>query len=112
MRLITALNTDLEWLREHTRLLQRATEWEQGGRAPNRLLSGADITAAKQWAARRPKEAPSPTGLHLDYIKASEIFEAEQLSERRRQLEERERLVRQAEDDRAAREAAQTTALT
>src|SRR5262245_17358472 len=26
--LVTALNTDIEWLREHTRLLARALEWE------------------------------------------------------------------------------------
>jgi len=28
VRLASALNTDLDWLREHTRYLQRATEWE------------------------------------------------------------------------------------
>src|SRR5262245_46301135 len=55
--LVTALNTDLDWMREHTRLLQRATEWHTGGRPANRLLSGGDITAAKAWAARRPKDA-------------------------------------------------------
>jgi hypothetical protein len=95
--LVSALNTDLDWLREHTRLLQRATEWDTGGRAANRLLSGADIAAAKTWAARRPKDAPAPTELHLEFIKASEAWEAEQKSERQRQLEERERLVSQAE---------------
>src|SRR5262249_15485689 len=40
VRLVSALNTDPEWLREHTRLLQRATEWDFGGRPSNRLLSG------------------------------------------------------------------------
>ena len=63
---------DLDWLREHTRYLQRATEWDTGGRAANRLLSGPDISAAKAWAARRPKNAPEPTALQLDFIKASE----------------------------------------
>src|SRR5215475_2994344 len=48
--LVEGLKTDLEWLREHTRLLQRATEWEAGGRPRNRLLSGGDIAAAKAWA--------------------------------------------------------------
>src|SRR5262245_57178000 len=43
VRLVQALNSDLDWLREHTRLLQRATEWEAGGRPSNRLLSGEDI---------------------------------------------------------------------
>src|SRR5271165_2669553 len=64
--LASALNTDLDWLREHTRYLQRATEWEAGGRPPHRrLLSGPDIATAKAWAARRPKNAPEPTELQL-----------------------------------------------
>src|SRR5262245_18290892 len=33
--LVAALNTDFEWLREHTRFLQRATEWDRGGRPAN-----------------------------------------------------------------------------
>ncbi len=55
VRLASALNTDLDWLREHTRYLQRATEWDVGGRPTNRLLSGPDVSAAKDWATRRPK---------------------------------------------------------
>ena len=49
--LIAALNTDADWLREHTRLLARATEWSAAGGTENRLLSGADISAAKAWGA-------------------------------------------------------------
>jgi hypothetical protein len=71
-RLVEALNTDLEWLREHTRYLLRATEWDVGGRAENRLLSGNDIAAAKAWAARRPNGAPELTTLQLDFIRTSE----------------------------------------
>jgi hypothetical protein len=87
-QLIQALNTDLEWLREHTRLLLRATEWENGGKATNRLLSGSDIGAAKAWALRRPKGAPEPTSLHIDFIRASEEAEDERLREQRKRLEE------------------------
>src|SRR5262249_16350139 len=70
--LVAAIKTDFDWLREHTRYLQRATEWDKGGRPANRLLSGDDIAEAKAWAARRPKSAPEPTALHLDFIRASE----------------------------------------
>jgi hypothetical protein len=87
-RLVEALNTDLEWLREHTRLLLRATEWDTGGRAENRLLSGSDIAAAKAWAARRPKGAPAPTAQHLEFIRASEEAEDARLSAQRKQLED------------------------
>ena len=31
-KLVTALNTDFDWLRDHTRYLQRAIEWDKGGR--------------------------------------------------------------------------------
>jgi hypothetical protein len=85
--LITALNTDFDWLREHTRYLQRAKEWDEGGRPANRLLSGGDIAEAKAWAARRPKSAPEPTALHLKFIRASEEEADARLSEQRKQLE-------------------------
>ena len=85
--LVAALNTDFDWLREHTRYLQRAIEWDKGGRPANRLLSGNDILEAKAWAARRPKSAPEPTALHLDFIRASEEEAEARLSEQRKQLE-------------------------
>jgi tetratricopeptide (TPR) repeat protein len=97
--LAAALNTDLDWLREHTRLLQRATEWETGGRPSIRLLSGRDIEAAKAWAARQPKDAPAPTALHLEFFRASEEEEG------RRQNAELQRLQQMAEAQ-AARGAA------
>jgi hypothetical protein len=53
--LIAALNTDFDWLREHTRYLQRATEWDRGGRPANRLLSGNDSDK------RRPSDHLSRT---------------------------------------------------
>jgi hypothetical protein len=75
-RLVLALNSDLDWMREHTRLLQRATEWEASGRAQSRLLFGDSIGEAKTWAANRPKDAPEPTTLHYEFIRASEEAEA------------------------------------
>ena len=71
-----ALNTNIGWLREHTRLLTRAQEWESAGRAENRLLLGVDVALAKSWLQSVPKEAPKPTELHVAYINASEIAES------------------------------------
>jgi hypothetical protein len=103
--LVAALNTDFDWLREHTRYLQRATEWNAGDRQANRLLSGDDVAEAKAWAARRPKSAPEPTALHLDFIRASEEEAEARSSTQRKQLEamaaaqaERETALRQAEE--------------
>jgi TPR repeat protein len=103
--LIAALNTDFDWLREHTRYLQRATEWDRGGRPANRLLSGDDIADAKAWVARRPKSAPEPTALHLDFIRASEEEAEARSSAQRKQLAamaaaqaERETALHEAEE--------------
>jgi TPR repeat protein len=87
-KLVAALNTDFDWLREHTRYLQRATEWDRGGRPANRLMSGDDIAEAKAWAGRRPKNAPEATALHLDFIRASEEEAEARSNAQRKQLEE------------------------
>jgi len=114
VQLVAALNANLDWLREHTRLLERASEWDGGGRPANRLLSGTDITSAKAWAARRPKDAPEPTALHLDFIRESEAEDSRQKSEEAQRLRhlnklqaEQEEAVSEREKALAAKEAAQ-----
>ncbi len=107
--LINALNTDIDWLREHTRYLQRAVEWQSGGRAVNRLLSGDGIAAAKAWATRRPKDAPEPTAVHLEFIRASEHAELERTDAAKKQLEEMEAAQTLKAEALAQREAALTT---
>jgi hypothetical protein len=89
-----ALKTDVEWLREHTRLLTRAQEWQAAGQADNRLLSGDDIAAAKAWLDRHPAEGLQPTELHRDFILASDRAEALRLSAERERAERLQRAVR------------------
>lgn len=86
--LVRALNTDVDWLREHTRILARALEWQAADRKANRMLSGSDIGAAKAWLARRPKDAPEVTDLHLAFIQASEQAETERSNAERQRLKE------------------------
>ena len=88
LELVTALKTDLDWLREHTRLLQRATEWVGAGRVESRLLFGDSIADARAWIARRPKDAPELTTLHHEFIRASEEADARRQSIERSQLEQ------------------------
>lgn len=83
-----ALRADLAWVREHTRLLTRAQEWEAAGKSPNRLLSGADIVAAKLWLDQRPQDAPAPLELHRDFIAASEQAEVVRLGEDRKRADQ------------------------
>src|SRR4029453_2018084 len=47
--LADALRVDLQWIREHTRLGELATRWEQRGRPETILLRGDDIDAVKAW---------------------------------------------------------------
>lgn len=86
--LVRALNTDVEWLREHTRYLTLARSWDEAGRRDNRLLSGTDIAAAKDWSGRRPRDAPELTELHHDFIRASAEAETAKASAERKRLAE------------------------
>ncbi|MCC0011973.1 MAG: toll/interleukin-1 receptor domain-containing protein [Rhodobiaceae bacterium] len=69
--LIAALNTDIGWIREHTRLGNLARRWDGGGRASISVLRGSDLTAAESWISSQPKNAPQPTPLHHAFIQAS-----------------------------------------
>ncbi len=81
------LNTNIDWLREHTRLLSRAQDWDRAQRPDNRLLSGGDVQLAKQWLESPPREAPPPTELHRDFIQTSEQAEALRLSAERQRAD-------------------------
>lgn len=71
-KLVEAISTDLDWVREHTRLLQRALEWEKKKRASSSLLVGGDLREAEDWlnqsAASKNREV---LPLQMDYIIAS-----------------------------------------
>jgi FOG: WD40 repeat len=85
--LIRALNTDIDWIREHTRLAELAARWDSRGRSETLLLRGADIDDARAWLARRPKEAPEPTEAHRLFIAESEAAETTRNSEEKKRLE-------------------------
>ena len=86
-----ALKTDMGWLREHTRLLVRAQEWQSAGNAENRLLSGKDIADAKAWLEHSPAEGLQPLELHRDFIQASDRAEVLRLSAERERAEKLQR---------------------
>lgn len=110
-QLVTSLETDLDWQRHQTRYLQRALEWDSGGRHANRLLMGNDIDTAKAWAADRPKSVPTLPELILDFLRESEVDARRRSDTERQQVEamaaanaEREQALNKAEE--ALREAA------
>jgi hypothetical protein len=70
--LVHALETDLEWVRVHTRLLVRGREWQSSGRDRGSLLRGRDLEKAEQWMSQAAQhKEPTPTALHGEYINAS-----------------------------------------
>jgi hypothetical protein len=70
-KLARALNSDIGWLKEHTRLGELARRWNEHQRSSSLLLRGQDVSDAEQWLIRQPREAPRPTELHGAYILTS-----------------------------------------
>ena len=67
-QVIIALDTDLEWIRAHTRLLVRATEWDREGRDASYTLRGHDLDEFEAWLAKSPDKEPRPTALQSNYL--------------------------------------------
>lgn len=115
-KLVLVLNADRDWIREHTKLGERAAEWDARGRPGHRLLTGSDITEARAWVARQPRTAPDPSALQLALITASEAAEALRVTEAEARLVEitaaqdaRETALAAAESAQAERAAEQKT---
>lgn len=75
--LAAALRTDIDWIREHTRLAELGRRWSARGRTGELLLRGDDIDAARGWMAGKPIGAPAITDDQADFIKASSDARAE-----------------------------------
>jgi WD40 repeat protein len=75
--LVEAINTDLDWLAQHTRLFNRAKEWESKGRNDSYLVRGNDLQDAETFISEGAGgKEPAPTPLHVDYVKAAQKFAA------------------------------------
>ncbi len=48
-KIFDSINTDLEWIQQHTRILQRATEWEQKNQNKSFLLGGTELEESEKW---------------------------------------------------------------
>jgi hypothetical protein len=86
--LAAALRTDVEWIREHTRIGEAALRWDGRGRNEALLFRGEELAAAKAWLAAQPEYAPEPTLLHHEFIKTAEDAEAARTSAERQRLDQ------------------------
>ena len=69
--LLQVMDTDLEWVNAHSRLLIQAGDWEKNGRDNSMLLSGSALQRAEQWLSKNDQPDPRPTSLQTAYLIAS-----------------------------------------
>jgi len=76
--LVAALDTDLAHVKEHTRLLVKALEWEKKHRRDDLLLRGQDLIEAEQWLTKafQAAQEPQPTEQQKTYIHKSRDVQA------------------------------------
>lgn len=65
-----AINLDVDWLREHSRLQVRALDWDRK-KDPSLLLHGGDLRHAEQMVAKHEELDPKPSDLQRLYIASS-----------------------------------------
>lgn len=88
--LIRTIETDNDFIKQHTRLLIGAREWETANRNESYLLHDLELDSAQAWLARSQTKTPKPTPLHLEYITASAAYRARLIAaeaERKQQLD-------------------------
>jgi hypothetical protein len=73
LSLIKALDTDLEYVRTHTRLLRWAIEWDNKGRTNDMILRGRDFEDAQEWLEEsfEYRKNPPPSVVITEYIEVS-----------------------------------------
>jgi WD40 repeat protein len=107
-RLIAAIDTDREWVREHTLLKDKARGWNSKGRNDSFLLRGLELQEAVAWLAKATVvKAPRLLSLQEEFIRASQEHEAREVVRLERIAEQETELRRQAEElaEKQAREA-------
>ncbi|MBD1859678.1 MULTISPECIES: TIR domain-containing protein [Leptolyngbya] len=73
--LLKAIDTDLEYVRAHTRILEKAIEWQEQKRNESFGLKGDDLRSAEAWLSQGETKEPKPTELQQNYIRASRSTE-------------------------------------
>jgi hypothetical protein len=69
--LLKTIDTDLAWVKAHSRLLVRAREWETRNKDKSYLLAGTDLEEAEQLLSDTRQREPAVTTLQVSYIAAS-----------------------------------------
>ncbi|ACK69948.1 putative signal transduction protein with Nacht domain protein [Gloeothece citriformis PCC 7424] len=96
--LITAIKTDINYIRKHTCLIIRAREWENSGYDKSFLIWGKELEQAEEWLIESRDKTPKPIELHLTYLNACRQAEQERkiVELRLRQMTQQDYRNRQA----------------
>jgi formylglycine-generating enzyme required for sulfatase activity len=70
-KLAEALQTDIVWIRDHTKFGEAARGWVVAGRPNGLLLHTPALEMAEYWIASRPRSAPEPTEETRSFVAAS-----------------------------------------
>jgi len=76
-RVIEAVEVDFDYVRNHTRLLQRAQEWVESNNTNSYLLNGVEITDSEAWLAQSATKRPIASVQHHEFIQASRRWESQ-----------------------------------
>lgn len=71
-KLVEAIQTDLSWVQQHTRLLQRALEWERKNHSKHYLLQETDLLDGEHWITESTKVSSREViPIQAEYINVS-----------------------------------------
>jgi formylglycine-generating enzyme required for sulfatase activity len=70
-KLTEALQTDIVWIRDHTKFGEAARGWTAAGRPNGLLLRTPALEMAEYWIASHPRDAPEPTDDIHKFVAAS-----------------------------------------
>jgi len=85
--LVQAVDTDLEHVKDHTRLLVRAELWQRRGGDPSVLLRDEELADAERWLAAAADRVPASTMLHASFVAASRDAQDARLAQDAQRLE-------------------------
>lgn len=88
--LVEALNTDVEWVREQSRLLNLASDWARAGKSDALRLRGEALASAMDWRARDLPRDVKVLPLVSEFIGFSEEREG---ADQRQRLRNRIRVI-------------------
>lgn len=87
-RLTTALDTDIDWIRNGTRIMAMAARWESRDKLDALLLRGPELEEAEKWIATRPPGLPEPSAPLPEFVRSSRAAETARNNQEAERLKE------------------------